>query len=60
MDHAKSRKLSARRGNGLRIDARDVPPREGVADDAPSNPTLWIAAVAFVLIALGFATYLYR
>lgn len=59
MDHAKSRELSARRGNSLHIDARDVPPREGVPDEEPRYSMLWIAAVVFALIALGIASFLH-
>jgi hypothetical protein len=58
MDYAKSHNLNAQRGDALRIDAHDVPPRErGIGD--LGDTMRWIAAVVFAMIALGIAVLLY-
>ena len=58
MDDPKPRDLNARRGNALRIDARDVTPRErGI--ELEGSSMRWIVAMVIALIALGIAAFIY-
>jgi hypothetical protein len=60
MDYARSHNLNAQRGNALHIEAHDLPPRERAdAFDESGDSMRWIAAVVFVMIALGTAIFLY-